>query len=127
MDSCRKNGDPVRVSPHSLTLFIAISLCQFFSVPLLLPAESPGNAPIELGPQKQLFLDDYLVASTTNIFRRLHPAEKSKSNPVIRQTEPWEDPFNILYGSVIRDGKTYKAWYKSGPGVSYAVSDDGIH
>jgi hypothetical protein len=80
-----------------------------------------------VGPQKQLFLDDYLVASAANIFRRIHPAEKSRSNPVIRQTEPWEDPFNILYGSVIRDGEKYRAWYKSGPGVSYAVSDDGIH
>jgi hypothetical protein len=83
--------------------------------------------PIEVGLQKQLFLDDYLIASTNNVFRKIHPAEKSRSNPVIRPTEPWEDPFNILYGSVVRDGDTYKAWYKSGPGVSYAVSDDGIH
>jgi len=96
-------------------------------VPRFLSAESPASAPIEVGSQKQLFLDDYLLASTTNIHRRIHPAEKSGSNPVIRQTEPWEDPFNILYGSVIRDGQQYKAWYKSGPGVSYAVSDDGIH
>src|SRR6267378_2097382 len=117
----------VRVMPHSLTLCISLSLCEFFWVPLVLRAESPGGASIEVGPQKQLFLDDYLVASTTNIFRRIHPAEKYRSNPVIRQTEPWEDPFNILYGSVIRDGEKYKAWYKSGPGVSYAVSDDGIH
>jgi len=28
---------------------------------------------------------------------------------------------------VLRDGDKYKAWYKSGPGVSYAESDDGIH
>ena len=27
--------------------------------------------------------------------------------PVIRQTETWEDPFNIVYGSVIRDGDKY--------------------
>src|SRR6266404_1146819 len=119
MDRCRKNEDPVRVSPHSLTLFLSLSL--YLSVPLFLRAESPESAAIEVGPQKQLFLDDYLVASSTNIFRRIHPAEKSRSNPVIRQTEPWEDPFNILYGSVIRDGQQYKAWYKSGPGVSYAV------
>jgi len=127
MDSCRRNKVPVRVSPHFLILSISLSLCQFFSVPVFLRAESPRSAPIEVGPQKQLFLDDHLVASATNIFRKIHPAEKSKSNPVIRQTEPWEDPFNILYGSVIRDGEQYKMWYKSGPGVSYAVSDDGIH
>src|SRR6476620_6079 len=100
MDSCREE-DPVRVSPHFLMIFISISLYLFFFMPLSLRAESPGNAPIEVGPQKQLFLDDYLVASTTNVFRRMHPAEKSRSNPVILQTEPWEDPLNILYGSVI--------------------------
>src|SRR5262249_44947222 len=116
-----------RVASHFLTPVVWLSLCQFLSAPVLVRAEPLEGLPIELGPQKQLFLDDYLVASATNVFRRIHPAEKSKSNPVIRQTEPWEDPFNILYGSVIRDGDCYKAWYKSGPGVSYAVSDDGIH
>jgi hypothetical protein len=115
-----------RISPFSLAAFISITL-SFVSAPIQLRADAPGAAKIEVGPQKQLFLDDYLVASATNIVRRIHPAEKSKSNPVIRRSEPWEDPFNILYGSVIRDGEKYKAWYKSGPGVSYAVSDDGIH
>jgi hypothetical protein len=114
------------MSSQSFILIITISLGQFFYAPAFLRAEAPGSAPIEVGQKKQLFLDDYLVASTTNMFRRIHTAEKSKSNPVIRQTEPWEDPFNILYGSVIRDGQTYKTWYKSGAGVSYATSDDGI-
>jgi hypothetical protein len=127
MRRCRKHEDPVRVSPRSLALFMSLSLCHVFFVPVFLPAQSPASAPIEVGPRKQLFLDDYLIASTTNIVRRIHPAEKSKSNPVIRQTESWEDPLNVLYGSVIKDGDKYKAWYKSGPGVSYALSDDGIH
>jgi len=99
MDRCRKNEDPVRVSPHSLTLFLSLSL--YLSVPLFLRAESPESAAIEVGPQKQLFLDDYLVASSTNIFRRIHPAEKSRSNPVIRQTEPWEDPFTVPRTTVL--------------------------
>src|SRR5262245_55029583 len=72
-----------------------------------LPAEAPRGNPIEVGKQKHLFFDDYLVASASNVVRRIHAAEKSKANPVIRQTEPWEDPFNILYGSVIRDGEKY--------------------
>lgn len=127
MDRCPKNEVAVPLPPINLVLFIAISLCQFFFVPVLVHAESPASAPTDVGLQKQLFLDDSLIASATNIFRRIHPAEKSKANPVIRQTEPWEDPFNIVYGSVIRDGEKYKAWYKSGPGVSYALSDDGIH
>jgi len=92
----------------------------------LLAALLLSDAGIVLGQQKQLFLDDYLVASMTNVRRRVHLAEKYQGNPVIWQTEPWEAQFNILYGSVIRDGGKYKAWYMSGPGVSYAESGDGI-
>ena len=77
-----------------------------------------ADAPIALGQQKQLFLDDHLVASMTNVKRRVHPAEKYKANPVIWQTEPWEEQLNIVYGSVIRDGEKYKAWYQSGSGAS---------
>jgi len=127
MERSRMMENPVRVSPQFLVILIPLFFFTLFSAPLGLRAESPGSVPIEVGAQKQLFLDDHLVASATNISRRIHPAQKSKSNPVIRQTEPWEDPFNILYGSVIRDGGKYKAWYKSGPGVSYAVSDDGLN
>lgn len=127
MECCRQNTGFIRVSSHSSTQCISVVLFLFFCGPLVLGADSPGTAPIEVGTRKQLFLDDYLVASTSNISRRIHAAEKSKSNPVIRQTKKWEDPFNIVYGSVIRDGDQYKAWYKSGSGVSYAVSDDGIH
>jgi hypothetical protein len=106
-----------------LILIVGLSI----TAPLRVGGEPPRRDPIEVGSQKQLFLDDYLVASSTNVYRRIHQAEKSKSNPIIRQTESWEDPFNILYGSVIRDGEKYKSWYKSGLGVSYAESDDGIH
>lgn len=105
----------------------SLALLFVFFVVLCFCGATAGGAPIELGPKKQLFLDDYLIASKTNVTLRIHPAEKSRDNPVIRQTEPWEDPFNIVYGSVLRDGDKYKAWYKSGPGVSYAESDDGVH
>lgn len=85
-----------------------------------------SDAPVSVGRQKQLFLDDHLIDSMSNVTRRVQTAEKFEGNPVIWGTEPWEDPFNIVYGSVIRDTDKYKMWYKSGPGVSYAESDDGI-
>src|SRR6185312_5384404 len=118
---------PVRLASRALMVCLSLFLCFCFAVAQVVRAEAFEPASIEVGRRKQLFLDDYLIASAGNVSRRIHPAEKSKFNPVIRQTEPWEDPFNILYGSVIRDGGQYKMWYKSGPGVSYAVSDDGIH
>jgi hypothetical protein len=111
----------------TMQLFCLLAAGVLIGAPTLLRGETTEGELIEVGKRKQLFLDDYLVASTTNVHRRIHSAEKSKANPVIRRTEPWEDPFNIVYGSVIRDGEKYKAWYLSGPGVSYAESDDGIH
>ncbi len=62
----------------------------------------------------------------TNVTRRVQLAEKHEGNPVIWQTEPWEEKLNIVYGSVIRDGDRYRMWYQTGPGVSYAESEDGI-
>ena len=86
-----------------------------------------GEPFITLGRQKQLFLDDYLVKSMTNIKRKIHPAQKYPGNPVLWATEPWEPKLGILYGSVIRDDGKYKMWYKAGMGVGYVESSDGIN
>jgi hypothetical protein len=42
-----------------------------------------GQPTITLSRQKQLFLDDYLIESSRNIERRIHPAEKFDGNPVL--------------------------------------------
>lgn len=127
MDARQPRAYAICVRPIPRLLLAFALLCQYFSASPSARAQSVKSAPIDVGARKQLFLDDDLIASATNVARRIHPAEKSPSNPVLRQTEPWEDPFNIVYGSVLRDAGQYKMWYKSGPGVSYALSDDGIH
>ena len=71
---------------------------------------------ISLTAQKQLFLDDYLIQSTTNVERRIHPAEKYHGNPVVWACEPWEPELSVLYGSVIQDDGRYRMWYKAGMG-----------
>ncbi|MBN2270034.1 MAG: hypothetical protein JXN61_05435 [Sedimentisphaerales bacterium] len=85
-----------------------------------------GQPTITVGRQKQLFLDDYLIESSTNIERRIHPAEKFDGNPVLWPCESWEPELATLYGSVIRDEGKFRMWYKSGMGVGYAESGDGI-
>lgn len=91
----------------------------------LLPAVG-ADAPIVLDSRKQLFLDDYLIASMTRVKRTVEQAKKFSGNPVLWPTESWEPPMATVYGSVIRDGTKFKMWYKSGMGVAYAESDDGI-
>src|SRR5688572_5825042 len=87
---------------------------------------SAADAPIRIDARKQLFLDDYLIASMTRVQRTVETAQKFSGNPVLWPAEKWEPPMATLYGSVIRDGTRFKMWYKSGMGVGYAESDDGI-
>jgi len=82
--------------------------------------------PIVIDARHQLFLDDTLVASMENVTRCVQPATKFAGNPVLRPTEPWEGDVVIVYGSILRDGDRYRAWYHAGPGVCYAESEDGI-
>src|SRR5436190_6102012 len=88
------------------------------------------NSPLVLDSRKQLFLDDYLIGSMTNVKRTVEQAQKFPGNPVLYQTESWESSMAIIYGSILREGGEYKMWYisrnKSGNGVSYATSKDGV-
>ena len=96
---------------------------------LLFIAAAGGGAaepPIPIGAARQLFLDDHLIASMSRVKRTVESAQKFPGNPVLWPAEGWEPPMATVYGSVIRDGAKFKMWYKSGLGVGYAESDDGI-
>ncbi|MEK7676156.1 MAG: hypothetical protein AAB676_10035 [Verrucomicrobiota bacterium] len=57
------------------------------SLPLL-----AADAPILVGARKQLFLDDYLIASMTRVQRTVEQAQKFPGNPVLWPSENWEPP-----------------------------------
>lgn len=96
------------------------------SVLLAVFAAAAQGGPVILDNTRQLFLDDYLIASMENVSRVVHPAEKSPANPVLWPREPWEGKVAIVYGSVLRDEGRFRMWYHGEAGVSYAESDDGI-
>ena len=88
---------------------------------------------VQAGNYKQLLIDDFVIAESSGLVRRLHPFEKHPRNPVFQAQVPWEegwaDPFmsTVLYDPVER---CFKMWYRCGPRHSlkaYAVSEDGIH
>ncbi|MFH1742615.1 MAG: hypothetical protein ABIH23_26725, partial [bacterium] len=85
-----------------------------------------SDAAIDLDKTKQLFLDDFLIASMDNITREIHPIQKYSGNPVLWPSKEWEGKVALLYGSVLRDEGKYRMWYYGSPGVCYAESDDGI-
>jgi hypothetical protein len=107
---------------------LAALLCVLF-----LPVEfcfcqtGSSDKSITLDKTKQLFLDDYLIESMTNVTRELHPAVKHPANPIVRPTEPWENNCVLLFGSVLRDGDKYRMWYYVDSGIAYAESNDGLN
>ncbi|MBM4047910.1 MAG: hypothetical protein FJ279_22650 [Planctomycetes bacterium] len=98
----------------------------------------PAIIPIDVG--RQLFVDDFLVESTT-LTRTHHRPQYYPGNPVIKPDQPWEKGGPVR-AAVFSDGIWYdpadnlfKAWYWSGRSSSeplrfytcYATSRDGIH
>ncbi|MSP14675.1 MAG: hypothetical protein EXR62_17170 [Chloroflexi bacterium] len=86
--------------------------------------------------QRQLFLDDEMIAWMENVQRVLHPPAKFEGNPVLQRQEAWEDFMPCCYGTVLRDPQTgqFRMWYciavfkGNNPfHLAYATSTDGIH
>ncbi|MFB3829078.1 MAG: hypothetical protein ACE15B_20090 [Bryobacteraceae bacterium] len=96
---------------------------------------------IQIGPQRQLFVDDHLIESTT-LRRVVHQVTKYVDNPIIMPVKPWEGQYTLLYGTVMRDEEEgiFKAWYSTmhhfryiqnvfpeSTYLCYATSRDGVH
>ena len=81
-----------------------------------------------IGRERQLFVDDLLVAETEGLHRTLHQPAKHPANPVLKADHPLEEDFVCLHGTVLFDEQAglFKAWYLTGGGVGYAVSEDGL-
>lgn len=97
----------------------------------------PNVIPIDVG--RQLFVDEFLVESTT-LVRTHHPAKYYPANPVLIPEEPWETETQshdapAPTAMVFSDGvwydpadKLFKIWYMAGycDATAYATSTDGI-
>lgn len=95
--------------------------------------DRPAVIPIDLG--RQLFVDDFLIESTT-LVRRFHQPEKHSGNPLLRpETElerqhglcPAAGPFGdgVVYDP---QDRLFKMWYQAGwfDGTALATSRDGL-
>lgn len=105
-------------------------------------ASGGASDPIRVGSPHQLFVDDYLIESTHNLRRTVHPLRKHSSNPLMKPDRPWEGPAALLFGTVLREkpGGPFRMWYlaynkklaaqagrpKEISYVCYAESEDGI-
>ena len=94
----------------------------------------PKVIPIDVG--RQLFVDDFLIESTT-LSRTYHKPEKYSGNPLLKPETPLElnQGLNPV-AAPFSDGafydpaeKRFKLWYQAGwfNGVALAVSKDGLN
>ena len=95
--------------------------------------------PVKINGQRQLLVDDYLIATAQNVTRTVHQAKKLADNPIMTDHTPW-DGRGPVFPIVMRDevNGTFRMWYTgnvvynlpSGTRVRfpalYAESNDGI-
>jgi len=89
---------------------------------------------IQIDSQRELFIDNYLI--DTLIGTRLVLQKPRDEGSVLKFDKPWEGMF-CGYVTIIKDGKTYLAYYRGLPEAGkdgsslettcYAESKDGIH
>lgn len=87
-----------------------------------------STAPISVGTQRQLFLDDFWFAQKKDIKLALHLPVPREA--VITCDQPWEKR-HLHYSCVLKDGELFRMWYRADDGrgrtsICYAESRDGI-
>jgi hypothetical protein len=92
-----------------------------------------GFGAIDLGGKRELFVDDFLISSRTNLALTLH--EPRDEGDVFNFDAPWEGAF-CAYVTVIHDGDRFRAYYRGkaegtrdgvGEDTCLAESTDGKH
>ena len=88
---------------------------------LITAAESDEGDIVPVGLQKQLLVDDHVIAETRSVERVLGPTEKANDGrPIFEEGR--------FYGTVLHDEGRFKMWYRrfGQGGYGYAESDDGV-
>jgi len=84
-------------------------------------------SPIDVGCEKQLFIDNWLIESREGVSLTMNPPKKTGEKLIVAD-KPWEAGGIGAYKTVINDGGIYKMWYQTGGGICYAYSmDNGAH
>ena len=78
--------------------------------PMAAAARPAAKAPIKLGPQRELFVDDYLIDELSGASLQLHrPVEREV---VLHCDRPWEGAV-CGYFNVFKDGDKYRMYFRA--------------
>ena len=92
-------------------------------------SEALSEGLINIGSQKQFFVDDYLIERVDNTVLAMSQAVKAESNPVLRPDKPWEGN-DVRVDAVIfeEQEQLFRMWYTGNLSVNcLATSKDGVH
>ena len=101
-------------------------------------ATAAEDRALEIGQEKQLFIDDYIIESFEGVSKTLNQPVKYETNPVLPSVptgEPsWEAGMHMCFTTILfdEDQQQYKMWYSLyGPAdestvLAYATSSDGL-
>jgi hypothetical protein len=98
-------------------------------------ASPPAPRVLQVGSEKQLFIDDLFFEAATNVTLKLHPARKTGEKNLERE-HPWESA-TLNWFNVLQEGDKYRMWYEcydvdgwptaDDTSFCYAESTDGLH
>lgn len=89
------------------------------------------RGPLQIGSEKQLFIDDLLVAEGRGVQLVVNRPELTGER-CIRADKPWEGFGVLAYNSIMEDDGVLKLWYDAiandgSRWCCYATSNDGVH
>lgn len=98
-------------------------------------AASQAAEPIDIGSRRELFVDCYLIETTSNTTLQLHAP--AYAGIAVARDMPWEGHLSFTYVTVLKDEDLYRMYYRTYPGgeaadgdakemICYAESTDGI-
>ncbi len=95
---------------------------------------------VKLGRERQLFLDNYLVAEAQQVTRQVHQPKRYEGNPVLAPPKAERNHVVVQHVLQFDTPPRFRMWYWSVEGwqtlpsgqrirfaTSYATSDDGMH
>jgi len=96
-----------------------------------LAAARAQQAPVNVGSAKQLFIDDWLIASRQGVRLTMNPPVKTGERNLVPD-KPWEGHRLCAYNSVFEDQGIFKMYYDAIDNEGHrwlclALSTDGIH
>ncbi len=103
------------------------------ALPWLLAALACARAqPLDIGREKQLFIDQRFIQASDGVALRMNPPVKKGA--VLRGDRPWDAGWVTGAGTVLEEDGRYRMWYTAMPAegvlgqfrLCYAESNDGI-